>query len=235
MGSYWAEIADADQTERQFSFLKSQLSPCGYVLDLACGTGRHTIPLWAAGFGMVGLDVSKKLLRIAKQRDRSVQVVCGDIRFLPFKAEAFDAVVSMDTSIGYLPKPKDDEAAFVEAHRVLGVGGVFIVDVFNQSHLASKYWGKRSTSKLFEYPSFRLQQQRSVSSDCKRLSDVWTVRNKEDGEGAVFEHAVRLYTKEQLEGMLGAAGFAVKDVFGAYECQGWGADLPRLIIKAAAK
>ena len=86
MGVYWAEIADKNQTERQIQFLKSQLKPGGRVLDVACGTGRHTVPLKAAGFDMVGLDVSLNLLKIAMQRDPAVQLVRGDIRFLPFKA-----------------------------------------------------------------------------------------------------------------------------------------------------
>src|ERR1039457_5789725 len=98
MGVYWAEIADQSQTEAQLIFLKTQLKPDGYVLDLACGTGRHSIPLSQQGFSMVGLDVSANLLRIANMRGRGVQLVRGDMRFLPFKSEAFTAAVSMDRS-----------------------------------------------------------------------------------------------------------------------------------------
>ena len=71
MGVYWAEIADKDQTQRQIQFLKSHLKPEGYVLDLACGTGRHAISLSRQGYDVVGLDVSAKLLKIAKQRNQS--------------------------------------------------------------------------------------------------------------------------------------------------------------------
>jgi len=89
MGNYWAEIADKNQTERQIQFLKSQLTPEGYVLDIACGTGRHTIALNKMGFKVVGLDVSARLLRIAKQRQNEIQVVRGDMRFIPFKPAVF--------------------------------------------------------------------------------------------------------------------------------------------------
>ena len=78
MGVYWAEIADKNQTEKQLQFLKTHLKPEGYVLDLACGTGRHSIPLSTEGYDMVGLDVSPKLLRIAKQRSTgNIAVVLG--------------------------------------------------------------------------------------------------------------------------------------------------------------
>ena len=102
MGSYWEEIANKNQTERQIQFLKTKLKPEEYVLDLACGTGRHSISLSQQGYFIVGLDVSPNLLKIAKQRWREVRLVRGDMRFLPFKVEAFSVAISMDTSFGYL-------------------------------------------------------------------------------------------------------------------------------------
>jgi ubiquinone/menaquinone biosynthesis C-methylase UbiE len=103
MGKYWAEIADQNSTDCQVKFVKSTLKPDGLVLDLACGTGRHIIPLSKEGYNMVGLDVSSNLLRIAKKQEGDVQLIKADMRFLPFAAEAFSAAVSMDTSFGYLP------------------------------------------------------------------------------------------------------------------------------------
>ncbi len=80
MGVYWAEIADQNQTEKQLQFLKNLLKPDGYVLDLACGTGRHSIPLTQQGYNIVGFDVSANLLQIARQRSKEIQLVRGDMR-----------------------------------------------------------------------------------------------------------------------------------------------------------
>jgi SAM-dependent methyltransferase len=66
MGMYWAEIADQNQTKRQIQFIKNTLKPQGLALDLACGSGRHLIALGKEGYGVVGLDISLKLLKIAK-------------------------------------------------------------------------------------------------------------------------------------------------------------------------
>ena len=44
MDVYWEEIADQNQTDRQIKFIKNTLKPEGFVLDFACGTGRHLIP-----------------------------------------------------------------------------------------------------------------------------------------------------------------------------------------------
>ena len=104
MGIYWAEIADKNQTEKQIQFLKTRLKPEGYILDLACGTGRHSIPLNQL------MDIKwwdwmyrGNFSELPKQRSKSVEVVLGDMRFLPFKTGTFTAAISMDTSFGYLP------------------------------------------------------------------------------------------------------------------------------------
>jgi SAM-dependent methyltransferase len=80
MGSYWAEIADESQTQKQIRFVKTVLPPDRWVLDLACGTARHSIALTKDGYGMVGLDVSAKLLHIAKGGHAVLAVYGGSVR-----------------------------------------------------------------------------------------------------------------------------------------------------------
>jgi ubiquinone/menaquinone biosynthesis C-methylase UbiE len=235
MDVYWAEIADKNQTERQIQFLKNTLKTDGYVLDLACGTGRHSIALNREGYGMVGLDVSPNLLKIAKKRSSAVQLVRGDMRFLPFKPQTFSAAVSMDTSLGYLPSEQDDAAALAEVHRVLRQEGVFVVDVFNREELTLKYREKNHSPKWMEYPSFFLRRKRMVNPDGGWLYDLWTVRDKASGQMRVFEHAVRLYTLGGLQGLLEKAGFAVKRVYADYEGQDFSANSSRRILVATAR
>lgn len=235
MGVYWAEIADKNQTQRQIQFLKNTLKLDGYVLDLACGTGRHSIALSKEGYSMVGLDVSVNLLKIAKKHSSAVQLVRGDMRFLPFKPQTFSAAVSMDTSLGYLPSEQDDAAALAEVHRVLRQEGDFVVDVFNREELTLKYRGKNHSPKWMEYPSFFLQRKRMVNPDGGWLYDLWTVRDKASGQMRVFEHTVRLYTLGGLQGLLEKAGFAVKRIYGDYEGQDFSANSSRLILVATAR
>jgi len=235
MGSYWAEISDNHHTEQQIRFLKNQLKDQHYVLDLACGTGRHTIPLRREGYIIVGLDASVNLLRIGKQRGGGAMLVCADMRFLPFKEATFSAAISMDTSIGYLPTEKEDAESIAEARRVLRREGFFVVDVFNRLKLTAKYQDKAPATQKTEYPSFHLQQQRQLSDDGKFLCDTWTIRCKAVGETRVFKHIVRLYDFDQLAGFLDSTGFAVKRVFGDYEGQDFSADSSRLIVVAAVR
>ncbi len=235
MGVYWAEMADKNQTERQIQFLKNHLEPDGYVLDLACGTGRHLIPLSQRGYAMVGLDVSANLLKIAKKRWREVQVVRGDMRFLPFKSQAFTTAISMDTSFGYLPSESDDRVSLAEVRRVLFQMGVFVIDVFNREELILKYKEKNHASDWKEYSSFFLKQKRTVNREGDWLFHSWTIRDKANGKLRSFEHSVRLYELDGLQGLLEKEGFSMNKVYGGYDGENFSPNSSRLIMVASAK
>mgnify|MGYP003759783945 CR=1 FL=1 len=252
MGIFWAEIADKNHTEHQIQFLKNNLNKKGLILDLACGTGRHLIPLLAEGYRLIGVDSSLKLLRIAKQRCPRIDVIRVDLRSLPFKKEVFEAIISMDTSVGYLPTETDDRKSMIELNRTLVKGGTFFVDVFNIKQLKHKYgkkgqidrlnWfgiqvllkicGKRVFRflKLKEYPSFYLLQRRLINSDSKKLEDLWFIYTKNSEKVKKFNHKVRLYESEELEGMLSKSEFKVKCILGGYEHQEFSTESTRLIL-----
>jgi SAM-dependent methyltransferase len=234
MGVYWVEIADRNQTEPQIQFLKSYLKPAGYVLDLACGSGRHSIALSADGYKMVGLDSSLRLLKIAKKRSQELAVVLGDIRFLPFKPGTFEATVSVDTSFGYLPSEADDKVSLSEVRRVMPQEGLFVIDVFNREYLTLKYRGQNSSTKEKDYPSFILQQKRTISDSGDWLCDLWTIRDKIDNQVRFFEHKVRLYRQDRLRSLLEGTGFRVNRVLGSYGAEDFGFDSPRLIFLSVA-
>lgn len=262
MGNYWAEIADKSSTEKQIALIKSVIGKEGLVLDLACGTGRHSIPLSMEGYGMVGLDGSPTLLRIAKSRWSQLQVVLGDMQFLPFKPDVFSAAVNMDTSFGYLPSEQDDLQSLNELRRTLRGDGVFLLDVFNREHMIQTYSSggiRQILAKMEErlmlgllvptgllkelhgffrwkeYPSFFLLQKRTVNSKGERLSDLWVICDKGSGLVKVFRHTVRLYHFEQLRALLLRAGFLVSSVLGGYERQNFSGDSTRLIMVASGK
>jgi SAM-dependent methyltransferase len=92
----------------------------GRLLDIACGTGAHTALFVDAGWEVTGIDASEDMLRRA--RDRSLEVVQGDVSALPFEDANFDAAVSLWTH-----SDVDDFASAVgEAARVLRPGAPFV-------------------------------------------------------------------------------------------------------------
>ena len=255
MGKYWEEMADQNSTDCQLEFIKNTLNSEELILDLACGTGRHLIPLSKEGYKMVGLDVSSNLLRIAKKRGGDIQLINADMRFLPFTSKAFSSVVSMDTSFGYLPTEKGDLQCLTAVRESLMDGGMLIVDVFNRDHLISKNktnwirqlkwallplivkaaWMPFHFFKWKEYPSFFLLQKRSVDAKDSKLHDLWVVCGKEDQQIRVFEHNTRLYGVKQMQVLLEKAGFTVKAIYGDYGKQKLDSTSNRLIFVAKSE
>jgi ubiquinone/menaquinone biosynthesis C-methylase UbiE len=90
----------------------------GRVLDLGCGTGRN-LPRYAPGVRVVGLDPSAEALARARRRAPGIPLVRGCAEALPFRAGAFDTVVS-----GLVFCSVDDPPrGLAEVRRVLGPGG----------------------------------------------------------------------------------------------------------------
>jgi SAM-dependent methyltransferase len=100
------------------------IGPGMEVLDVATGTGNVAIRAAARGAGVIGLDLTPKLLEEAERRaaDAGVEVewVEGDAEELPFEDGRFDGVLS---TFGVMLAPRHEVAA-AELVRVCRPGGV---------------------------------------------------------------------------------------------------------------
>lgn len=63
------------------------------VLDVPCGTGILGGHLAAAGFKIVGADISPAMLAVAAERDHALALLRADLEAPPWRAGSFDAVV----------------------------------------------------------------------------------------------------------------------------------------------
>ena len=131
---YDAEYEGTDDLERDVPFLLDQLGaePLD-ILELACGTGRATIPLAEAGHRVVGIDVDPAMLQQAEvKRDAvglSIELIEADALTLNL-ARQFDRVVLLfNTLLAFTTIEKQD--ALLEAIKNhLRPGGRFWVDIF---------------------------------------------------------------------------------------------------------
>jgi len=62
------------------------------ILDAGTGTGRFAKPLQDKGFEVVGIDISKKMISVAKDKG-TINLLRGDVCFLPFRNRYFDAAL----------------------------------------------------------------------------------------------------------------------------------------------
>ena len=86
-------IGECDFIEKEIEYNKAVR-----ILDIGCGTGRHTIELTKRGYNVVGVDLSESQLKRAKEKAavQNLQIVFQkhDARNLPFLRE-FDLVIML--------------------------------------------------------------------------------------------------------------------------------------------
>jgi demethylmenaquinone methyltransferase/2-methoxy-6-polyprenyl-1,4-benzoquinol methylase len=106
------------------------------ALDLACGTGDIAFAVANRGAKAIGLDLTHRMLQIARQRATSrqppISLVGGDMTSLPFRSASFDLVTT-----GYgLRNVPDLDAAIDEIARVLKPRGRLLSLDFNRPESA---------------------------------------------------------------------------------------------------
>ncbi|MCP5498082.1 MAG: class I SAM-dependent methyltransferase [Leptospiraceae bacterium] len=101
-------MGECDFIEKEINFDKSKK-----IIDIACGTGRHSIELTKRGYNVIGIDLSESLLerarKKAKEQNLSISFYQHDARKLPFKNE-FDLAIMLCE--GGFPLMETDEMNF---------------------------------------------------------------------------------------------------------------------------
>lgn len=98
------------------------------VLDLGCGYGENCAEFKRLGASkVVGIDISEKMLEIAKKENTRIEFIKADISDLSCVDERFDVVFS-SLAVHYI---KDFDSFVAGVNRKLVNGGVFI---FSQEH-----------------------------------------------------------------------------------------------------
>jgi ubiquinone/menaquinone biosynthesis C-methylase UbiE len=92
------------------------------IADLGCGSGVFTDLLRHDGYQPVGLDISPKLIELARSKYPTVEFTEGDVEHLPFPSGSLDGVL-LSGIVHHLPDPSRCAA---EVARVLRPGGRFV-------------------------------------------------------------------------------------------------------------
>jgi len=205
-------IEDNNITRQEVSlFLDTlKLSPEDNILDLCCGQGRHSLEIARRGFRYVeGLDRSHYLIQKAKARVKKegldVKFREGDARKLPYHPDSFDTVMILGNSFGYFETLKDDLRVLKEVFKVLKPWGKLLIDVADGEYLRENF---QPRSWEWTGKKYFVCRERSLSLDRKHLISRELITHIEKGIIADQFYSVRLYDRQTLTELLGAAGFS---------------------------
>ncbi|MFN7918351.1 MAG: class I SAM-dependent methyltransferase [Vicinamibacterales bacterium] len=210
----------------------------GPVLELGCGTGRISLPLARAGVKVVGIDRSAPMLeraakRLAAQRRREggrkkkrLQLVRGDIRYLPFEAASFKTVLAPYGILQSLVRDKDLTATLASVANVLAPGGLFGVDLVPDVPNWREY-SNQIQLKGRASGGAHLTLVESVRQDRKAhltiFNQTYIERRGQDLREHTFDLTFRTLPIPTFTRRLEKAGFRVEAVLGDYRGGPWDA------------
>ena len=109
------------------------------ILDAGCGTGRYAVQLAKKGAEVYGIDISEKMLEIAKKKAKEnrvkIELMKGNILRLPYEDNKFDIVIS---SLA-LDHVKEHEKAISELVRVCKPKGKIIFSIMHPDIIKDKF------------------------------------------------------------------------------------------------
>ncbi|HLR85307.1 MAG TPA: class I SAM-dependent methyltransferase, partial [Nocardioidaceae bacterium] len=121
------------------------------VLDVATGTGFHSVRLLEEGFETVSADGSPEMLVKAfengqKYGDQLLQIIHADWRWLNRDVhQTFDAVVCLGNSFTHLFSERDRRKALAEFYSVLKHDGILIIDQRNYDSMLDSGFSSKHT------------------------------------------------------------------------------------------
>lgn len=112
------------------------------ILDIACGTGHHSIFFAKSGYEVTGVDKSKEMIRLAKRNSKGVSGVkflqSSFLEIYPTVKNRFDAVVCLGNSLPHLLSKKDLRKTMQNIYNLLNPEGILIVQNRNYDKILKK-------------------------------------------------------------------------------------------------
>jgi 2-polyprenyl-3-methyl-5-hydroxy-6-metoxy-1,4-benzoquinol methylase len=186
------------------------------ILDIGCGTGRHSIELASRGYNVVGIDLSESLMNRAKEKasEQKVRIEFQkhDARKLPFRHEFDLAIMICEGAFSLMETDEMNFQILQNSADALRPGGKLIFTTLNALfplfHSVKDFYdsnaeeGKAKPEALsFDLMTFREHNTLSVEDD--------------SGNKKELQCNERYYTPSEITWMLKTLNFETVDIYGA--------------------
>ena len=231
----WDELIDWQRrAEAENNFFQNLLKAHGVetVLDIACGTGFHSVVLKADGFEVTAADGAPNMLAQARENARRFGI--DDLRLVEaewtrlgdsFAGERFDAVICLGNAFTHLFDEGDRIRALNEVYRLVNRDGIAVIDQRNYDAILDKgFSSKHQAYYLGEKVDVRPEE---LSEDILKMRYEY-----EDGE--VHFLTVCPIRQDYVTNLLLNAGFRSVTRYGDFVA-GYDFYEPDFVIQVARK
>ena len=202
---------ECDFIEQELNYNKSLR-----ILDVGCGTGRHSIELTKRGYKITGIDFSEAQIKKARQKaskqNLEIEFLRHDARDLPFHNE-FDVAIMLCE--GGFPLMETDEMNFEILRNVsdaLNVQCKFIFTTLNGlfplHHSIEKFCSANSGKSDATYHKNKFDLMTFRDYNITEFTD-------DSGKKITLESNERFYVPSEITWLLKSLGFQQIDIYGA--------------------
>jgi SAM-dependent methyltransferase len=220
-------------------FYRRQIARYGEpVLELACGSGRLTIPLANAGANITGMDISEDMLNLAKlkasERGVSIRFIEGDMRSFDL-GEKFKFIFIPAQSLSHLHTREEIEDCFACVRRHLADEGRFLMELFNSSvRLLAREPDRRYPVGEYADPKGGAPVFVTAEVNYEAASQVnhirWFFQDAGSHEETVLSFEMRQFFPQEINSLLWYNDFLIEHKYGNYEEAEFSGDAPKQLI-----
>ena len=193
----------------------------GRVCELACGTGRVTVPLAVAGIEIVGIDKSATMLESARERAASAKLTVENPRFAERDMCAMEAddrfslVLIPLHSLSHLHDTDTVVTCLSNVRRSLDRGGTLCFALHNPDpRVLSR--DSDSLEKIHQQIADVVVYERCrYHSDRQILDLTWYIESA--SETTMVEYGLRMFFPEEIPLLLKLSGFEIAERYGWYD------------------
>jgi SAM-dependent methyltransferase len=224
---------DRDEEEAAL-FIKNlmqflQPKPNSFMLDVACGKGRHAITMHSYGHTVTGIDISPASIAFANQyASDTLEFFKHDMR-LTFRINYYDYAFNLFTSFGYFDNERQNDDALRTIAQSIKPKGFFIMDYLNVNYVANKLIPFEK--KVMDTTTFTIKRKKTATHFEKEIivEDVALANS--------FSHTekVATYTLADFEKMFLKQKLSIVNIFGSYDLEPFDFTTSKRLIMIAQK
>jgi len=223
-------------------YLRQIANTGGPILELACGTGRITLPIAEKGFQITGLDVSQAMLTHAQAkaavRGVEVQWIHADCRDFSLDRR-FAFVFFPFNSIAHLHSLESLEACLARVREHLAPDGRFAVDMYNpRLDVLMRDPGRRYPVTEYPDPDGRgivTVTENNVYDRAAQVNWIKWYFSIEGQDEYVQALNMRIFYPQELDALLRYNGFTLEAKHGNYDETPFGSTSPHQLVICRAR
>ncbi len=204
------------------------------LLEIGCGTGGHAIILKKEGFNIVGIDLSKEMLDVAKKKTKSIKFIQGDMRNFNLKKK-FDIILCLFSVIRYNKNYNDIKKTIRNFYKHLKKDGLLIFDMgFNKERFKDGYLDSQVVK--IEKNTFLVRIGKSIRENKNNATILFAyvlIKNKKI-EFFKEEHNLCIFDTVEVKKLTGEIGFKAK-LYENYTNKPWNQKSKKYVVFACLK